>query len=167
MTAHPDLERFLAGHRLAFVGVSTSAGCPTRALFLGLVARGHEVVPIRPGVSEIEGVKAYPSVQLAGALDGVVIMTSRRNAARALEDCQLAGVRRVWLISDDTGGEVRAFAAQHAIELVILRDPIAALDHAQSLLRRITGRLSRIAKRTQRTAIGDDATSPRPARGVP
>ena len=153
MATHPDLDSFLSGHRLAFVGLSISADCPTRELFLGLVARGHEVIPIRPGVSEIEGVKAYASVQLAGELDGVVIMTSRRNAERALEDCQLAGVRRVWLIGDDTNGEARAFAARHSIDLVVLRDPIAALDHARGLLRRITGRLRRLTSTTQRIPI--------------
>jgi hypothetical protein len=153
MATHPDLDSFLSGHRLAFVGVSISADCPTRELFLGLVARGHEVIPIRPGVSEIEGVKAYESVQLAGELDGVVIMTSRRNAERALEDCQLAGVRRVWLIGDDPNGDARAFAARHAIDLVVLRDPIAALDHARGLLRRITGRLRRLTSITQRIPI--------------
>lgn len=153
MATAPALDAFLSGHRLAFVGVSSSVECPTRDLFRGLIARGHEVVPIRPGVSEIEGVKAYPSIQLAGHLDGVVIMTSRRNAERALEDCQVAGVRRVWLVGDDTNGDARDYAAHHAIELVVLRDPIAALDHAQGLLRRITGRLRRITSVTQRIPI--------------
>jgi len=150
MPTAPDLDSFLSGYRLAFVGVSISVECPTRDLFRGLVARGHDVVPIRPGVSEIEGVKAYASVQLAGRLDGVVIMTSRRNAESALEDCQLAGVRRVWLVGDDERGDARAYAARHAIDLVVLRDPIAALDHSRGLLRRITGRLRRITSITQR-----------------
>lgn len=149
MAARPDLDSFLSCHRIAFVGVSVSADCTTRELFRGLVAHGHDVVPIRPGVSEIEGKKAYASVQMAGRLDGVIVMTSRRNAERALEDCHLAGVRRVWLIGDDTRGDARAYAAEHAIELVVLRDPIAALDHARGLLRRITGRLRRITGTTQ------------------
>jgi predicted CoA-binding protein len=153
MATHPDLDSFLSGHRLAFFGVSISADCPTRELFLGLVARGHEVIPICPGVSEIEGVKAYASLQLAGELDGVVIMTSRQGAERALEACQLAGVRRIWLIGDDTSGDARAFAARHSIDLVVLRDPIAALDHARGLLRRITGKLRRLTSITQRTPI--------------
>jgi predicted CoA-binding protein len=153
MATHPDLDPFLSGNRLAFVGVSISPDCPTRELFRTLVARGHEVIPIRAGVSEIEDVKAYASVQLAGELDGVVVMTSPRNAARALEDCHVAGVRRVWLIGDDVNGDARAFASLHSIELVVLRDPIAALDHGQSLLRRITGRLRRITGITQRIPI--------------
>ncbi|MCX5745594.1 MAG: CoA-binding protein [Proteobacteria bacterium] len=138
MAVPSEVDPFRSGHRLAFVGVSSGADGPTRDLFLGLVAHGHEVIPILPGV------EAAASLQQAGALDGVVIMTSPRNAERALVDCQRAGVRRAWLIGNDANGDARAFAARHAIELVILRDPIAVFDHSQGLLRRLTGRLRRL-----------------------
>jgi predicted CoA-binding protein len=144
MPSHPDLESFASAHCLAFVGLSIAADCPTRELFRALVARGHAVIPVRPGVTEIESVKAYASVQLAGAVDGVIIMTSRRNAERALEECHLAGVRRVWLIGDDLSGTARAYAARCSIELVVLRDPIAAFEQRRGMVHRITGRLRRI-----------------------
>jgi predicted CoA-binding protein len=153
MASCTGLESFLAGHRIAFIGVSTSPTCPTRQLFRGLVARGHDVIPIRPGVAEIEGIEAHSSLHLAGEVDGAVIMMSRRNGERALDECRVAGVRRVWLIGDDVGGAAAAFAAENAIELVISRDPLVALDLAQGLLRRLTGRLKRITSITQRVLI--------------
>ncbi len=142
------LQSFLGGHRLAFIGVSSSPTCLTRQLFRDLVARGHEVIPIRPGVVEIEGVTAYPSLELAGKVDGVVIMMSRRNSERALEDCRAAEAHRVWLIGDDALGSAAAFAAAHSIELVVTPDPRVALDLAQGLLRRLTGRKKRITNIT-------------------
>jgi predicted CoA-binding protein len=153
MPSHPDLQPFASAHCLAFVGVSIAADCPTRELFRALVARGHAVIPIRPGVSEIEGVKAYASVELAGAVDGVIIMASRRNAARALEECHLTRVPRVWLIGDDASGTGRAYAARCAMELVVLHAPIAAPDPRPRMVHRITQRLRRITSIT-RTRLG-------------
>ncbi len=144
MARQLTLESFLDSHRLAFVGVSSSPTCPTRQLFRDLVARGHVVIPIRPGVAEIEGVAAQPTLQLAGHVDGVVIMMSRRNSERALEDCRVAGVHRVWLIGDDADGRAAELAAEHAIELVVTPDPRAALALAHGLFRRLTGRIRRI-----------------------
>jgi predicted CoA-binding protein len=145
MASYSGIESFLAYRRIAFIGVSTSPTCPTRELLRSLVARGQEVAPIRSGVSEIEGIKAYPTLEHAGDVDGVVIMMSGRNVGRALEDCLDAGVRSVWLIGEDVAGSAAAFAAAHRIELVITRDPSAALDLAVSLLQRLTARLRRIA----------------------
>jgi predicted CoA-binding protein len=144
MPSHADLEPFASAHCLAFIGVSIAAGCPTRELFRTLVARGHVVIPIRAGVSEIEGVKAYASVELAGAVDGVIIMASRRNAARALEQCHLTRVPRVWLIGDDASGTARAYAARCAMRLVVLHAPIATSDPRPGMVHRITRRLRRI-----------------------
>ncbi|HEX7703116.1 MAG TPA: hypothetical protein VF403_20400 [Kofleriaceae bacterium] len=42
MATDPDLDSFLSDRRLAFAGVSTSVECPTRDLFRGQVARGHD-----------------------------------------------------------------------------------------------------------------------------
>ena len=39
-----------------------------------------------------------------------MLMTSRQDAIRALEDCHHAGVSRVWLVGDDATGEARAYA---------------------------------------------------------
>ena len=128
MASHSGLEVFLSHRRLAFIGVSASPTCPTRELFRRLIARGHELAPIRPGVSDIEGIKAYPNLLRAGDVDGVVIMTSRRTAERALEECLDAGARQVWLIGEDVGGGIAAFAAEHGI----------------GLLQRLTVRLRRI-----------------------
>jgi predicted CoA-binding protein len=159
MPSQPDLEPFASARCLAFVGVSIATDCPTRKLFRALVARGHVVIPIRPGVSEIEGVKAYANVELAGTVDGVVIMASRRHAARALEHCHVAEVPRVWLIGDDASGAARAYAARCAMPLVVLHDPIAASDQKPSMVHRITGRLRRITSITRLT-VADDLKRP-------
>ena len=153
----------LGSARLAFIG-ALAPDCPTRELFLGLIVAGHQVIPICAGVSEVGGQKAYASLQLAGELDGVVIMTSQHDAEQALLECILARLGPIWLIGDVIP-DPRGFATRHALDLVVLRDPIAALDHAQGLLRRITGRLRRLAsarclwvdprdERTERVVMG-------------
>jgi hypothetical protein len=49
VTERAAIARFLAGKRIALVGVSSRTEDFSRALFRELVARGYDVVPVHPG----------------------------------------------------------------------------------------------------------------------
>jgi predicted CoA-binding protein len=79
MLERDQVEAFLCARRIAFLGLSTSSRDVSRVVFRALVAGGHVVVPIRPGVLEIESARAYGRVRdVPGVIDGALIMMSRR-----------------------------------------------------------------------------------------
>ena len=92
MTDRDEVEALLADGRLAVVGVSVSAHDPTRVVLRALAALGRPLVVVRPGVSEIGGVPAYPRVRdVPGRLDGVVVMTVPRAVEEVVDECAAAG----------------------------------------------------------------------------
>ena len=100
MLVHDQLARFFSLRRIAVLGVSTWRLDPTRFVFRALRAAGHDVLPIRAGVPEIDGVRAFARVaDLTGLIDGAVIMTTRRLRDPLIEDCVDAGILRIWLVA--------------------------------------------------------------------
>jgi predicted CoA-binding protein len=53
---------FLAGKRIIVAGVSRSGSAPANAIFRRLRESGHEVIPVNPNASQIEGQQCYPDV---------------------------------------------------------------------------------------------------------
>lgn len=123
MDTRTVIDRFLAGKRLALVGVSRDPKDLSRALFTELLKRGYEVFAVHPGVSDIEGKKVYDRIQdVPGPLDGAIVMTSPATAAQIARDCVEAHVPRVWLHRGIGAGAVSAEAVkvcvEHGIEVV-------------------------------------------------
>lgn len=148
------IERFLAGRRIAMVGVSTKAEEFSRAVWRAFVARGYDMVPVHPGVEEIEGRKAFARVSdVPGALDGVLVMVPAAVAADVVADCVNAGVRRVWLHRGGGPGSVSdaavALAREHGLELVAGECPLMFLPGTERFhrwhagWRKLTGRYPR------------------------
>jgi predicted CoA-binding protein len=93
----PAVEEFLRGGRLAVAGVSRDPRQTANAVYRKLRACGHDVVPVNPNASEVEGVACYPNVgDVPAPLDGLVIVTRPEAAAGLVRDCAARGVRRVW-----------------------------------------------------------------------
>lgn len=129
------VDAFLSRRRIALLGVSTIASDPTRKTFRALVATGHEVVPIRPGVDEIEGERAYAHLDdVPGVLEGALIMMSRRTSELAIEECAAVGIVQLWVVTPHgLSFDSRRFCASHSIEVVTTP---TAMSHVQSNLYR-------------------------------
>jgi len=98
LTDRANIEAFLAGRRIAFVGVSTDERDFSRAVMKELVAKGYDVVPVHPRAERIAGREAYARVtDVPGALDGALVMTRPELSAQIVRDCAAACVGRVWL----------------------------------------------------------------------
>ena len=96
MVAHPSLV--LGSTPIALVNVSAVATSPSRVLFRALVERGSQVVPIRPGVAEIDGHPAFARLQdVPIQLGGAILMVAPRLVERYLDDCVEAGLSQVWV----------------------------------------------------------------------
>lgn len=123
MPSRKAIDDFLQQKRIAVVGVSRDSKQFQNGVFRRLKESGYEVVPVNPSAAEVEGVPCYPSVTaLPQPVDGVLVMVPASRAAAVVQDCQVAGVKRVWLHRGGGPGAVSpeavALARQAGMSLV-------------------------------------------------
>jgi predicted CoA-binding protein len=95
-TVPSSVAEFLASRRIAVAGVSRTQGVGN-AVLRKLRDAGHEVVPINPHATELEGLPCYPDLEsVPGELDAVVFASHPRFAAETVRQCAERGVRRIW-----------------------------------------------------------------------
>lgn len=133
MSERQDIDAFLACKRIAFVGVSTNEKHFSRAVMRELVAHGIDVVPVHPGVAQIDGRRAFARVpEIDAKVEGALIMTPASASAAVIADCARAGVRRVWLhrgVGPGAASEESLVAARaHDMIVVADRCPLMFLD---------------------------------------
>ena len=89
---------FLAAKRIAVVGVSRNEKDFSRAVFRELLRRGHDVVPVNPALTEVEGRRAWAAVsQIAPPVEAVLVLTPPSATVAVVRDAIRASVRKVWL----------------------------------------------------------------------
>ena len=112
-----SVAAFLQGRRLAVAGVSRQSTQPANAIFRRLRDTGHEVFPVNPNASEVEGTRCYRDItEVPQPIDGVVIATPPQASADVVRQCGDAHVPRVWFhrsfgagsVSDDAVGACAA-----------------------------------------------------------
>lgn len=102
-----DISHFLSRRRLAMVGVSQNPRDFTRSLFREFISRGYDVVPVHPGVAEIEGHSCYARVQdIAPPVAAVLVLTPPAVTNQIAHDCVDAGVAEVWMYRAAGAGAV-------------------------------------------------------------
>lgn len=114
---------FLARRRVAFVGVSRDPQDFSRGVYRELLARGYDLVPVNPALSEVEGRACYPRVQdVTPPVEAALVMTPPRATDTVVRDCAEAGVRSVWLHRGGGQGAVSpeavAFCREHGMEVI-------------------------------------------------
>ncbi len=105
MSKQPDptvtADRILDRARVfAVVGASPSPWRPSHGVMQTLLDHGYEVIPIRPGVEEVLGLRAYPdlaSVPEEVAIDVVDIFRRSDRAGRHVDEAIERGAPAVWL----------------------------------------------------------------------
>lgn len=92
-----SIAAFLASGRLAVAGVSRDPRQTSNVIFRRLRDTGHEVVPLNPNTTEVEGVTCYPSLDaVPGRIGGVMVATHPAVAAEIVRQCGARGVKHVW-----------------------------------------------------------------------
>lgn len=98
MATVAEIDTFLAGRRVVMIGVSVCPNDVTRVALRELVERGHDIVPVRQGVKELDGVRAYARVaDVPHSVDGAMIFTPPQRAERAVFECLERNILRFWL----------------------------------------------------------------------
>jgi predicted CoA-binding protein len=104
---------FLAGSRIVVAGVSRSGSAPANAIFRRLRDSGHEVIPVNPNASQLEGQPCYPDVRsVPGPVHGVMVATHPSIAAVVAREALDCGVRHIWFHRSFGAGSVAPEAIQ-------------------------------------------------------
>ena len=132
----PDLELdtarpiVAAARRIAVIGLSPNPARPSHAVASYLQRAGYEIVPVRPGVTEVLGAPAYPDIVAAAATGPIdVVDVFRRPEAIGDLVAGLLAARPtlVWLqlgIRDD-----RAAERLRAAGIVVVQDHCLKVAH--------------------------------------
>lgn len=103
----PPVAAFLDGKRIIVAGVSRSGTAPANAILRRLRDTGHEVIPVNPNASEVDGQTCYPDVRsVPGPIHAVMVVThpsASVDVARAALD---RGVRHIWFHRSFGSGSV-------------------------------------------------------------
>ena len=113
------MELLRRAKTIAVVGLSNDASRPSYGVAAYLQSRGYRVVPVHPGLKEVLGEKAYPSLSEAAKEEKIDIVDvfRRPEAVPAIVDEVLAlGIPALWL--QET--VVHADAARKAREAGVL-----------------------------------------------
>jgi predicted CoA-binding protein len=137
-TLESKVNDFLAQKRIAVAGVSrNNSHHPTgNLIYHRLKETGHAVFPVNPNMQRFEGDLCYPDLQsIPGGVDGVVIVTRPEVTRQIVNDCQRAGVRRVWMHQSMGKGtsvspEAVEYCRQHDISVIAGACPMMYGGHA-------------------------------------
>jgi predicted CoA-binding protein len=124
------LELLKTARTIAVVGLSDKTGRPSYGVSAYLQSKGYRVVPVNPRVSEVLGVKAYPSLSEAAKEEQIDIVDVFRNsdAVPSIVDEVLAlGIPALWLQEN----VVHAKAAEKARQagVVVVMDKCILKEH--------------------------------------
>lgn len=116
MVRIPDsVHQFLESKRIAVAGVSRDSTQPANAIFRRLRDTGHDVVPINPNATELEGAACYRDVRSVPVpIDAAMIATHPDASIDVVRQCAERGVRRVWFHRLVGSGSVSGVAVAEA-----------------------------------------------------
>ena len=122
MATAAQIDAFLADRRVVLIGVSVVPSDVTRTALRELTERGYDIVPVRPGVAEVEGRRAYPTIAaVPGTIDGAIIFTPPCRSERLVYECLEAHIHRFWLDPGDLRGvspDALELCERHALGVI-------------------------------------------------
>jgi predicted CoA-binding protein len=124
MFANPSLDEIRqllsAVKSIAVVGYSPKPQRPSNEVAAALQMRGYRIIPVRPGISEGLGEKAYARVRdLPEVPDLVDVFRAAEAVDAIVDDCIVLGVKNLWL-QDGVINEPAALRARAAGMTVVM-----------------------------------------------
>ena len=155
------VRSFLAGHRIAVVGASTSSNSFGRAVCRALTDHGYDAVPVHPEVTSLDGRPCYPHLaDIPEPVDGVIIMVPATAATAVVDEAAVAGIQQVWLFKGIGGpGAVSpdslAACERHQIEPIAGACPLMFLEPVRGV-HRVHRAIRRAKRDVERVGRGHD-----------
>jgi uncharacterized protein len=132
MFRNPDTEQIRQLLReiktIAVVGISPKEARASHRVARGMQERGYRIIPVRPGLGEVLGEKAYPDLaSLPGPVDIVDVFRAPEHVDAIVDECIRLGVPRLWLQE----GVVNEPAANRAVAagITVVMDRCIWRDH--------------------------------------
>jgi predicted CoA-binding protein len=123
--------------RIAVIGASADPGRPVFGVMRTLRRAGYDVVPVSPGVEEIEGLRCFPTladaVRATGRVDIVDVFRRPEACAAHAREAVEVGARCLWLQLGIASAEAGRIA--HEAGLSVVMDRCIAIEH-----RRLVGK---------------------------
>ncbi len=137
--ANPEPEQICALLKrvktIAVLGYSPKPARPSHAIARRMQQLGFRIIPVRPGISEGLGEKAYPELaSVPERIDLVNVFRASEFVPKIVDECLRLGLENIWM-QDNIWNEDAAARAQAAgmtvvMDRCILRDYTRlCLDH--------------------------------------
>ncbi len=125
----PDAIRALLKRvkTIAVVGFSPKPGRPSHNIARQLQRFGFRIIPVRPGIAEGLGEKAYPNLPaVPDPIDLVDVFRAAEHVPALVDDCIRIGVKNLWLqdgiVNDEAAEKARAAGITVVMDRCIMRD---------------------------------------------
>lgn len=113
----------------AVVGASPDAARPSNGVMRTLMARGYEVIPVRPGVDDVLGQTAFPTLEaIPHPVDVVDIFRRSDRAGTHVDEAIAIGAKAVWLQIGVIDHDAADRARQAGLMVVMDRCPAIELQ---------------------------------------
>jgi uncharacterized protein len=107
------VSEFLSCRNIAVAGVSRSGAQPANAIFKRLRETGHNVVPVNPNASVVEGQTCYPDLRaIPDPIEAVMMVTHPDVATDLVRQAAERGVTRIWFHRSFGSGSVSSEAIE-------------------------------------------------------
>ncbi len=111
--------------RIAMLGASSNPSRPSNDVFRYLVSAGYDVVPVSPTETEVEGVRAYPTLadaaEATGPFDIVDVFRRAEFCPDHAREAVAAGARCLWLQLGIVSAEAARIATEGGLAVVMDR----------------------------------------------
>ena len=113
------MTNFLNKKTWAVVGATDNTGKFGYKIFKSLKDAGYTVYPVNPGVTDIQGVKCYASINdLPEKPDAVDVVVPPKVGEQIMRDCAACGVKHVWLQPGANAENVSKLGKQLGLEVI-------------------------------------------------
>lgn len=118
-TLESRIRAFLESGPYAVVGASSDREKYGNKVLRCYQQHGLEVFPVHPRATEIEGLKAYPTLEsLPKPVAGVSIITPPKITESVVQDAIRAGVQRLWMQPGAESAEAIRTAEAAGLEVI-------------------------------------------------
>ena len=124
------INDFMSQRRLAMIGVSRDPKHYSRMLFRAMTERGYEIVPVNPGIDEVDGHRCFARVQdVDPQVYGAMVLTAEGVTDLVVRDCAESGVRRIWMRRHHKTAE--EFCRRQGLDVIAGECPLMFLDKVE------------------------------------
>ena len=112
---------------IAVVGFSPKPGRPSHTIAQRMQQWGYRIIPVRPGISEGLGEKAYPDLaSVPDPIDLVNVFRASEFIPKVVDECLRLGLKNIWMQeniwNEEAAERARAAGMTVVMDRCIMRD---------------------------------------------